>query len=47
MSVAVARVLDEALGGDVVKAPTLGGSVPMHIWRGMEIYPALVAALRW
>jgi acetylornithine deacetylase/succinyl-diaminopimelate desuccinylase-like protein len=32
VSVAIARVLDEALGGDVVKAPTLGGSVPMHIF---------------
>ena len=29
---AVARVLDEALGGGVVKAPTLGGSVPMHLF---------------
>lgn len=32
VSVAVARVLDEALGGSVVKAPTLGGSVPMHVF---------------
>jgi acetylornithine deacetylase/succinyl-diaminopimelate desuccinylase-like protein len=32
VSSAVARVLDEALGGGVVKAPTLGGSVPMHLF---------------
>jgi len=32
VSAAVARVLDEALGGAVVKAPTLGGSVPMHLF---------------
>jgi acetylornithine deacetylase/succinyl-diaminopimelate desuccinylase-like protein len=32
VSTAVARVLDEALGGGVVKAPTLGGSVPMHLF---------------
>jgi len=32
VSVAVARVLDGALGGGVVKAPTLGGSVPMHLF---------------
>ena len=32
VSVAVARVLDGAFGGDVVKAPTLGGSVPMHLF---------------
>jgi acetylornithine deacetylase/succinyl-diaminopimelate desuccinylase-like protein len=32
VSAAVARVLDEALGGGVVKAPTLGGSVPMHLF---------------
>ena len=32
VSVAVARVLDDALGGGVVKAPTLGGSVPMHLF---------------
>jgi len=32
VSAAVARVLDEALGGGVVKAPTLGGSVPMHVF---------------
>ena len=32
VSMAVARVLDEALGGGVVKAPTLGGSVPMHLF---------------
>jgi acetylornithine deacetylase/succinyl-diaminopimelate desuccinylase-like protein len=32
VSAAIARVLDEALGGGVVKLPTLGGSVPMHIF---------------
>ena len=32
VSAAVARVLDEALAGGVVKAPTLGGSVPMHLF---------------
>jgi acetylornithine deacetylase/succinyl-diaminopimelate desuccinylase-like protein len=32
VSVAVARVLDGALGGGVVQAPTLGGSVPMHLF---------------
>lgn len=32
VSVAVARVLDGAFGGTVVKAPTLGGSVPMHVF---------------
>ncbi len=32
VSAAVARVLDDALGGGVVKAPTLGGSVPMHVF---------------
>jgi len=32
VSVAVARVLDGAFGGDAVKAPTLGGSVPMHLF---------------
>jgi acetylornithine deacetylase/succinyl-diaminopimelate desuccinylase-like protein len=32
VSAAVARVLDEALGDGVVKAPTLGGSVPMHLF---------------
>jgi len=32
VSVAVASVLDGALGGGVVKAPTLGGSVPMHLF---------------
>jgi acetylornithine deacetylase/succinyl-diaminopimelate desuccinylase-like protein len=32
VSVAVAGVLDAALGGGVVKAPTLGGSVPMHLF---------------
>jgi len=32
VSSAVARVLDEALGGGAVKAPTLGGSVPMHLF---------------
>jgi acetylornithine deacetylase/succinyl-diaminopimelate desuccinylase-like protein len=32
VSTAVARVLDDALGGGVVKAPTLGGSVPMHLF---------------
>ncbi|MGA2264275.1 MAG: peptidase dimerization domain-containing protein, partial [Acidobacteriota bacterium] len=32
VSAAVARVLDDALGGGVVKAPTLGGSVPMYVF---------------
>jgi len=32
VSAAVARVLDAALGDGVVKAPTLGGSVPMHVF---------------
>ena len=32
VSVAVAGVLDAALGGGVVQAPTLGGSVPMHLF---------------
>ena len=32
VSAAVARVLDDALGGGVVKAPSLGGSVPMHVF---------------
>jgi acetylornithine deacetylase/succinyl-diaminopimelate desuccinylase-like protein len=32
VSTAVARVLDGAFGGNVVKAPTLGGSVPMHLF---------------
>ena len=32
VSVAVARVLDQAAGGGVVKSPTLGGSVPMHVF---------------
>jgi acetylornithine deacetylase/succinyl-diaminopimelate desuccinylase-like protein len=32
VSSAVARVLDSALGGGVVMAPTLGGSVPMHVF---------------
>jgi acetylornithine deacetylase/succinyl-diaminopimelate desuccinylase-like protein len=32
VSTAVAQVLDDALGGGVVKAPTLGGSVPMHLF---------------
>jgi acetylornithine deacetylase/succinyl-diaminopimelate desuccinylase-like protein len=31
-SVAVARRLDEAFGGTVVKAPALGGSVPMYVF---------------
>ena len=79
VSLAVARTVDEALGGGLVKAPTLGGSVPMHLfdnlglpvigvpivnydnsqhshdenlrvghfWRGIEMYAALLAALRW
>lgn len=39
VSAAVARVLDQALGGDVVLAPILGGSVPMHIFErlGMPV----------
>jgi len=32
VSAAVARVLDGAFHGNVVKAPTLGGSVPMHLF---------------
>ena len=39
VSAAVARVLDQALGGDVFLAPILGGSVPMHIFErlGMPV----------
>jgi len=32
VSKVVAAALDEAFGGAVVKAPTLGGSVPMHLF---------------
>jgi acetylornithine deacetylase/succinyl-diaminopimelate desuccinylase-like protein len=32
VSIAVARVLERATGGGLVKAPTLGGSVPMYIF---------------
>jgi acetylornithine deacetylase/succinyl-diaminopimelate desuccinylase-like protein len=37
VSVAVARILEEALGGGVVKAPTLGGSVPMHLFASLGL----------
>jgi acetylornithine deacetylase/succinyl-diaminopimelate desuccinylase-like protein len=37
VSAAVARVLDGALGGGVVKAPTLGGSVPMHVFEHLGL----------
>ncbi len=32
VSVVVARILEDALGAGVVKAPTLGGSVPMYVF---------------
>jgi acetylornithine deacetylase/succinyl-diaminopimelate desuccinylase-like protein len=34
---AVARVLDRAAGGGLVKAPTLGGSVPMYIFERLGL----------
>jgi acetylornithine deacetylase/succinyl-diaminopimelate desuccinylase-like protein len=37
VSVAVARVVDAAVGGGVVKAPTLGGSVPMHLFERLGL----------
>ena len=37
VSAAVARVLDDALGAGVVKAPALGGSVPMHIFERLGL----------
>jgi acetylornithine deacetylase/succinyl-diaminopimelate desuccinylase-like protein len=37
VSMAVARVLDRAAGGGLVKAPTLGGSVPMYIFERLGL----------
>ena len=37
VSVAVAQVLDRATGGGLVKAPTLGGSVPMYIFERLGL----------
>jgi acetylornithine deacetylase/succinyl-diaminopimelate desuccinylase-like protein len=37
VSVAVARVLDDALGGDTVKMPSLGASVPMHVFVRLDL----------
>jgi acetylornithine deacetylase/succinyl-diaminopimelate desuccinylase-like protein len=36
-SIAVARVLESATGGGLVKAPTLGGSVPMYIFERLGL----------
>jgi acetylornithine deacetylase/succinyl-diaminopimelate desuccinylase-like protein len=79
VSKALIKVVQGATGGDVVIAPTLGGSVPMyifedlglpwigvpivnydnhqhssdenlrlgHLWRGIEIYGAILADLDW
>jgi acetylornithine deacetylase/succinyl-diaminopimelate desuccinylase-like protein len=79
VSRAVVEVVADATGGNVVRVPTLGGSVPMYIfenlrmpvigvpivnydnnqhaanenlrignlWRGMEIFAALLASLHW
>jgi acetylornithine deacetylase/succinyl-diaminopimelate desuccinylase-like protein len=78
-SKALVQVVQDATSGDVVIAPTLGGSVPMyifedlglpwigvpivnydnhqhssdenlrlgHLWRGIELYAALLADLTW
>ena len=78
-SVELINVMRAATGGDLVIAPTLGGSVPMyifedlklpwigvpivnydnhqhssdenlrlgHLWRGIEIFAAILADLRW
>jgi acetylornithine deacetylase/succinyl-diaminopimelate desuccinylase-like protein len=75
----LAKVVQAAVGGDAVIAPTLGGSVPMyifedlglpwigvpivnydnhqhssdenlrlgHLWRGIEVYGAILADLDW
>jgi acetylornithine deacetylase/succinyl-diaminopimelate desuccinylase-like protein len=37
VSMAVAQVLDRAAGGGLVKAPTLGGSVPMYIFERLGL----------
>jgi acetylornithine deacetylase/succinyl-diaminopimelate desuccinylase-like protein len=37
VAVAVAQVLDRATGGGLVKAPTLGGSVPMYIFERLGL----------
>ena len=37
VSIAVAQVLDRATGGGRVKAPTLGGSVPMYIFERLGL----------
>jgi acetylornithine deacetylase/succinyl-diaminopimelate desuccinylase-like protein len=79
VSKALIKVVQDATGGDVVIAPTLGGSVPMyifeelglpwigvpivnydnhqhsadenlrlgHLWRGIEVYGAILADLDW
>ncbi len=79
VSLAVVRVIEEAMDAPVVKMPTLGGSAPMYLfenlklpvigvpivnhdnnqhsenenlrignlWRGMEIFGAILADLRW
>lgn len=76
---ALAKLIDQAVGGELVKLPTMGGSVPMYIfeelglpiinvpivnhdnnqhspnenlrvgnlWRGMEIYGAILSTLNW
>jgi len=78
-SKALVKTVQDAVGGEAVIAPTLGGSVPMyifedlglpwigvpivnydnhqhssdenlrlgHLWRGMEIYGAILADLDW
>jgi len=78
-SKALVKTVQDAVGGEAVIAPTLGGSVPMyifedlglpwigvpmvnydnhqhssdenlrmgHLWRGMEIYGAILAGLDW
>jgi acetylornithine deacetylase/succinyl-diaminopimelate desuccinylase-like protein len=37
VSIAVAKVLERATGGGLVKAPTLGGSVPMYIFERLGL----------
>ena len=37
VSIAVAQVLERATGGGLVKAPTLGGSVPMYIFERLGL----------
>ena len=76
---ALAKLIDQAVGGELVMLPTMGGSVPMYIfeelglpiinvpmvnhdnnqhsadenlrvgnlWRGMEIYGAILSTLNW